>query len=243
MAPTIILIRHAQAQHNATRDYTIPDPPLTELGFGQQCDELAKHLQTELPLAQEIELIVVSPMRRTLQTAQQGLGWLMKKGVPVILRAEFQENSAKPCDTGSPIPEMENEWPQFDWSTVDPQYPSNDGMYECTREGLTTRGKAARTFLRNRPQKVIAVVSHAGFLRTSLCSRRFENADYRIFNFGEEEEGLIPKLVEWELTEKKGGGLGKSEKGIFELTDGDYAPKEDPKKESAPEEVVNENPA
>lgn len=66
---------------------------------------------------------------------------------------------------------------------------------------MTKRGIAARTFLRNRPEKVIAVVSHAGFLRTSLCSRRFENADYRIFNFGEEEEADIPALIEWELTE------------------------------------------
>ncbi|KAH6709434.1 histidine phosphatase superfamily [Leptodontidium sp. MPI-SDFR-AT-0119] len=237
MAPTVILIRHAQARHNATNN--IPDPALTELGFGEQCDELAKHLEHELPLAQEIELIVVSPMRRTLQTAQQGLGWLMKRGVPVILRAEFQENSDSPCDTGSPIPEMEKEWPQFDWSTVDPRYPATDGLYECTREGLTKRGIAARTFLRNRPEKVIAVVSHAGFLRTSLCSRRFENADYRIFNFGEEEEADVPALVEWALTEKKGGGLGKSEKGIFELHDGDYAAKEKPE----PEEVVNENPS
>ncbi|CZS94528.1 uncharacterized protein RAG0_04475 [Rhynchosporium agropyri] len=236
MAPTIVLIRHAQAQHN----YTIPDPPLTELGFGEQCDALAKHLENELPLAQEIELIVVSPMRRTLQTAQQGLGWLMKRGVPVILKAEFQENSAKPCDTGSSISEMAKEWPQFDWSTVDPKFPTNDGIYECTREGLTARGKAARNFLRNRPEKVIAVVSHAGFLRTSVCSRRFENADFRIFDFGKEEEADIPALVEWELTETKGGGLGKSEKGVFELNDGDYDPEQ---KKAAPEEVVSENPA
>jgi len=223
---------------DATRDYNIPDPALTELGFGTQCDVLAKHLENELPLAQEIELIVVSPMRRTLQTSQQALGWLMKKGVPVVLRAEFQENSAKPCDTGSPIPEMEKEWPQFDWSTVDPRYPATDRIYECSRKGLTQRGISARNFLRNRPEKVIAVVSHAGFLRTSLCSRRFDNADYRIFNFGEEEEGEVARLVEWELTEKKGGGLGKSEKGTFELNEGDYAAEK-----PEPEEVVSENPS
>lgn len=57
-------------------------------------------------------------LMKALTLSQQALGWLMKKGVPVVLRAEFQENSAKPCDTGSPIPEMEKEWPQFDVSTV-----------------------------------------------------------------------------------------------------------------------------
>ena len=69
------------------QDYHLHDPALTDLGFGPQCDELAEHLKTQLSLAQEIELIVVSPMRRTLQTAQQSLGWLMERGVPVILRA------------------------------------------------------------------------------------------------------------------------------------------------------------
>jgi hypothetical protein len=66
-------------------------------------------------------------MRRTLQTAEQSLGWLMERGVPVILRAEWQENSAKPCDTGTAISEMEKEWPQFDWSSVDPEYPTKTG--------------------------------------------------------------------------------------------------------------------
>ena len=66
-------------------------------------------------------------MRRTLQTAEQSLGWLMERGVPVILRAEWQENSDKPCDTGTAISEMEKEWPQFDWSSVDPEYPTKTG--------------------------------------------------------------------------------------------------------------------
>ncbi|KAI6712379.1 hypothetical protein JHW43_005096 [Diplocarpon mali] len=198
---------------------TIPDPALTDLGFRQQCSELAQHLQNELPLAQEIELIVVSPMRRTMQTAEQALGWLIGQGVPVMLRAEFQENSSKPCDTGTSIAIMQKEWPQFDWSSVDPIYPENTGLYEFSMNGLRQRGIAARRFLKNRPERVIAVVSHAGFLRTSLCHRRFNNADFRIFDFKEDENNL--ELVERELTEKRGGGLGKSETGVFLLKDGD----------------------
>jgi hypothetical protein len=66
-------------------------------------------------------------MRRTLQTAEQSLGWLMERGVSVVLRAEWQENSTMPCDTGTAISEMEKEWPQFDWSSVDPEYPTKTG--------------------------------------------------------------------------------------------------------------------
>ena len=82
--------------------------------------------------------------------------------------AEWQENSDKPCDTGSSIPKMEKEWPQFDWSTVNPEYPSKTGLYEYSKRGLTERGIVVRKWLRKRPEKVIAVVSHSGFLRVSI---------------------------------------------------------------------------
>lgn len=161
----------------------------------------------------------------------------MERGVPVILRAEWQENSAKPCDTGSSIEFMAKEWPQFDWSTVDPKYPTKTGLYEYSNSGLTKRGIAARSWLRDRPEKVIAVVSHSGFLRAGVCSCLYENADFRIFDFeeGDEHKDTPGELVEWEVTEKKGGGLGKSPLGIHPMIATDYPPEKIG-------EVINENP-
>ena len=89
MAPLIILVRHAEALHNALLDYNIRDPPLTERGL-RQCEELQERLQNSLGVAQKIELIVSSPMRRALQTAQLGMGWLLDRGVPIQPRAEWQ---------------------------------------------------------------------------------------------------------------------------------------------------------
>lgn len=162
---------------------------------------------------------MTSPMRRTLQTAQQSLGWLMDAGVPVMLRAEWQENSDNRCDIGSSPQLMRQEWPQFDWSAVDPAYPAKTGLYEFSADGLTRRGIAARRWLRNRPEKVIAVVSHSGFLRVGVSHRYYDNADYRIFDFaeGDADDDVGGRLVEWKLTEERGGGLGKSEKGVFGL--------------------------
>lgn len=150
-------------------------------------------------------------MRRTLQTANQSLNFLMRKGVPVILRADWQENSAKPCDTGSPIAEMRVQWPQHDWNVVDPIYPSKTGVYEFTKEGIEARGVAVRKWLMARPEKVIAVISHAGFLRVGVSYRGYENADFRVFDFAEGDDDEAT-LVEWELT-RNGGGLGKSPDG------------------------------
>lgn len=158
-----------------------------------------------------------------------------------MLKAEWQENSSKPCDTGTPVPIAEKEWPQYDWSTVDPIYPSKTGLYTYSKQDLAKRGATVREWLRNRPEKVIAVVTHSGFLRVGVSYRRYENADFRVFDFAEGETENGGKLVEWGLTEKKGGGLGKSPIGIFPFDDENdaYIPETTP----VPSEAVDEAPA
>ncbi|KAH6665802.1 histidine phosphatase superfamily [Halenospora varia] len=226
MTPTLILIRHAEAQHTSTgsyllmyadrivQDFSIRDSGLTEFGSSTQCSELAEYLQNNLPLAHQVELIIASPMPRALQTVDKSFGWLVKLGVPVILLAELQEIYAKPCDIGTPIDEISKEWSQYDWSQVDPLYPSKTGLYEYSKEAITKRGMTARKWLRQRPEKVIAVVGHSGFLRVGMSYRKYCNADFRIFDFDEGDDAVGGKLVEWEMTENKGGGLGKSPNGI-----------------------------
>jgi hypothetical protein len=111
---------------------------------------------------------------------------------------------------------------RFDWSLVDPVYPSKTGLYSFTRDGLTQRGIEARKWLRNRPEKVIAVVSHAGFLRAGISYKKYENADFRIFDFAEGHDDIGGRLVEREMTDSKGGGLGNSGHGMFFMKPGDY---------------------
>lgn len=73
----------------SSQDYELHDPPLSDLGIAQ-CEELQAHLKQELSIAEEVGLIVVSPMRRTLQTAQLSLRWLIDHGIPIQLRGEWQ---------------------------------------------------------------------------------------------------------------------------------------------------------
>ena len=142
---------------------------------------------------------------------------MKEKGVRAVARAEWQENSNKPCDTGSEIDVMSKEWHQFDWSEIDPVFPSKTGLYEFSKVGLTRRGIEARKWLKNRPEKVIAVVSHAGFLRVGVSYCQYDNADYRIFKFaeGDEDDAVGGRLVEDKSTEENGGGMGRSLKGKF----------------------------
>ena len=80
----------------STHDNSIPDPALSELGI-KQCQALQENLKN-LPLANEVKLIVVSPMRRTLQTATLCLGWLIERGVPVMPDAGWQGEVEKIYD-------------------------------------------------------------------------------------------------------------------------------------------------
>src|SRR2546421_6484608 len=95
------------------------------------------------------------------------------------------ETSNEPCDVGSDIKVLANEFPQFNFSTVDPIYPTKTGIYEYSQKSLTERGSLCRSWLRARSEKVIAVVTHHGFLRVGVSGGRYENADFRIFEFDE----------------------------------------------------------
>ncbi|KAI9652139.1 MAG: hypothetical protein M1831_007171 [Alyxoria varia] len=238
MPPTVVLIRHAEAGHNLDdksilkvtmiklRDrnhaFNLPDPELTYLGI-TQCGYLRSHLQQNLSIADQITLVVASPMRRTLQTASYGLSWLVKRGVRIIPRAEWQECSNKPSDTGSSVSALTKEFPDIDFSDIksDPEWPSKTGRYAYSKSAVENRGKEARLWLRQRPEQVIAVVSHSAFLRTSVAQARFANADYRVFEFAEGPEDN-PELVEWKDTKERGGAMGRSPRGPQGVEPGEF---------------------
>lgn len=225
MPPTIILIRHAQALHNVAQDYEIPDPELSELGR-EQCQKLSQSIREKLPKDLDVGLILVSPMRRTCETAMLALGdWAAEKGIPIQANADWQENSAKPCDTGSPVAGVAAEFPKIDFTKVDPTYPDKTSpaaeRYWYTKQHLLERAQLCLRDLHARPEKAIIVVSHSGFLRMALTGDWYFNADYRIYDFAEEQEDGADKgklaLKQWELTKAGHGGMGWSFDEVCEL--------------------------
>ncbi|KAI1336505.1 histidine phosphatase superfamily [Xylariaceae sp. FL0016] len=213
MPPTLILIRHAQALHNATKNYDICDPDLTEEGR-EQCAVLREGLIKD-PLAKQAELIITSPMRRTIQTALGSVDWLIEKGVKIEADACWQENSAKPCDTGSPVEKVKQEFPIVDFANVDGVWPDKTSeaayLYRYNKQAILLRCQEALKKLYDRPEKVIVVVSHSGFLRLAVTGTFFFNADYRIFDFADRPSaGDSYRLEQHAQTKEKGGGLGRS---------------------------------
>ncbi|KAK7966904.1 uncharacterized protein PG986_001181 [Apiospora aurea] len=194
MAPNsrIILTRHAQAEHNVDLDYSILDAPLTPLGKKQ-----ALSLARLIPdLQKEADLVVSSPLRRTLQTTKLGWGPAVERlggTKSVICLPQAQECNALPCDTGSPreVLEADAEFAEFNLESLTPDWTSKQGFYAATPEALADRAKWVRHFLRARPEKTIVLVCHGDILRQITCTPRgggpstymWRNAEARIFEF------------------------------------------------------------
>ncbi|KAI0596294.1 histidine phosphatase superfamily [Biscogniauxia sp. FL1348] len=196
MAPNsrIILTRHAQAEHNVDLDYSIPDAPLTPLGKKQ-----AASLAHQIPqLQQEAEVIISSPLRRTLQTTY--LGWgpaVARLGGPkqVVCLPQAQECNGFPCDTGSARSALEAdpEFAVFDLSPLTDDWTSKQGFWAATEAALAGRARWVRRYLRDRPERDIVLVAHGDILRRITARPApaghvdslypWRNAEVRIFEF------------------------------------------------------------
>lgn len=130
------------------------------------------------------------------------------------------ENSDKPCDTGSSLAILTKEFPTVSFSDVDPKWPAKTGKYAYERDAVLQRGHDARLWLRRRPEKVVAIVTHSAFLRTSVAYSRFANADFRVFDFAEGEDNVA--LLQWQMSDVRGGGMGRSPRGRVGVEPGDF---------------------
>ncbi|KAI0889119.1 phosphoglycerate mutase-like protein [Annulohypoxylon maeteangense] len=196
MAPNsrLILTRHAQAEHNVDSDYWIPDAPLTPLGKKQ-----AASLSRLIPdLQKEADVVISSPLRRTLQTTYLGYAPAIERlgGLKnVVVLPQAQECNNMPCDTGSSKEVLESipEFAVFDLTPLTPDWNSKEGFWAPTVGALTERAQWVRKFLRDRPEKNIVFVSHGDILRriTTRPGREssdypWQNAEVRIFEFDPE---------------------------------------------------------
>eukprot|EP01025_Chloroclados_australasicus_P039930 TRINITY_DN4159_c0_g1_i1.p1 TRINITY_DN4159_c0_g1~~TRINITY_DN4159_c0_g1_i1.p1 ORF type:complete len:296 (+),score=36.99 TRINITY_DN4159_c0_g1_i1:90-977(+) len=198
-------VRHGEGFHNVAgaiseenyKSYEYFDAHLTETGW-KQTKALKRHLKQQKI---EVDLVVVSPMSRALETAVGVFGgddWVSNghpplmveqyamtgkssarapvamNGAPPFLALEMirEQLGCHPCDKRRTKSHLMEEFPGVDFSLIEFE---DDVYYEDdVREAadqIQARGVRLMQFLLNRPEKRIAVVSHAGFLRN--CLRQF----------------------------------------------------------------------
>mmetsp|Transcript_39350 Transcript_39350/g.93078 ORF Transcript_39350/g.93078 Transcript_39350/m.93078 type:complete len:250 (-) Transcript_39350:179-928(-) len=198
MAKTVCFIRHGQAMHNipyeqGKRDEAIKilDPHLTDLGREQ-----AKSMQ-ENPLLLEalggddcsgVELVVVSPLSRTIQTALLGLEkWLAaKEGRKLMLMPDLQETGEVACDTGSPVETIKESFKAqahlLDFSCMRDGWELKEGPNKDTAEAIKARLARFTSWLASRPERSVVVVAHHN-LFLGLLKVSFRNCEVRTLAF------------------------------------------------------------
>lgn len=197
-------VRHAEGTHNVCgkeflKTMQVHDARLTPNGIAQ-CESL-RQLQAGLTP----ELVVASPLSRTLQTAGHTFGHVLPSGSSIVALESWRETVNFHCDgrrSLSTIRAHENLLPapvDFSqcphdhdeiWAAYEQRHGSQE-QYDGLREtadlaALAARARAAMSWLGARPETEIAIVSHAAFLR-------------HFFAFGNEkaELGAQPQVVEF----------------------------------------------
>lgn len=198
---TLHLVRHGQGYHNvagekdfgAYMSYEYVDASLTPLGW-QQVDNLRTHIW-KTGIAPRIELVVTSPLMRTMQTAVGVFGGegyvdgdtcppLMVAGAgnsnhaaitsancPPFIAIEWcrEHLGVHPCDKRKSISEYQPIFPGIDFSLVE---TNEDVLWKSDvrekEEEVAARGRTFLNWLLTRKEKEIAVVSHSGFLIHTL---------------------------------------------------------------------------
>lgn len=138
------------------------DPLLTPRGE-EQCRQLSR----SFPYNDSISLIAVSPLRRTIHTALLSFhSPINDRKVPVIALPELQEIGNLPCDTGSDLDVLIKEMADkpVDLSLVEKGWEIKEGRWAPIEGALVKRAREVRQWLRARPEKEIALVSHHGLL-------------------------------------------------------------------------------
>jgi broad specificity phosphatase PhoE len=168
---TIYYIRHFEALHNVLPyNYALVDPVLSPLGQSQAAGTI--EALKDIP---SIDLIVCSPLTRTLQT------YLLltnadedRRRIPLIIHPDLQEKCSEPCDTGRPIVELKRDFPSlieqlnvFETTFGDDDW--RDKLNPASRYSPSRVDERARTMLRwllDRPEEHLVVVSHNLMLKT-----------------------------------------------------------------------------
>ena len=155
------------------------DPPLTETGR-QQCKDKREECSKLTP-----ELVIVSPLLRCLQTASLSFYDFYQTNIPWVSHEGCREELGLLVgNKRRSISEIKLDYPSIDFSAIeyDDDVLWND--YGNRRETQLEKSERIYEFLtdyvRNRPEKDIAIVCHSAYLFTLLNAvMDVENEDLR----------------------------------------------------------------
>ena len=153
----LYLIRHGEGEHNVKKDgennWTKLYPRLTKKGK-EECRMMGEEIRDK-----KIDLILVSPLRRTLET-----GSIIFRGREMLVKEEIREYVKNKCDMMESKVEIEGEYNHVDFSLM-----GNEVNNEIEKEeDLMSRTEIFMDWLKKRKEKNIAIVGHGLFIENFL---------------------------------------------------------------------------
>ncbi|TVY29259.1 putative phosphatase, partial [Lachnellula hyalina] len=175
---TIHILRHGQSLHNIERGYPHRDPTLTEVGRQQ-----ARNLR----LLTEPDLILISPMTRTIQTALLAFGPLIDR-VKVQICPDLREAHDAVCNIGVGRADLIAKFPQFDFSACSQtwDYPPHSVEYAAKR----AQDLRQRLSVLSKSYKNILIITHRGFTAYLVEGSRYDFCESRSYKFATEDDIL-----------------------------------------------------
>ncbi|KFY88508.1 hypothetical protein V500_06308 [Pseudogymnoascus sp. VKM F-4518 (FW-2643)] len=175
MAGKVILVRHGHALHNVDNDDRIPDPRLT-LGGERQSVRLGQKIAPRG--TNTIGIILTSPLIRSIHTTLlafidvlderfylKGEGGI-PGGADLVLDPYLQEVDDAPCNTGSAVANLEEEWPKLDFSTLRDPWPLKKGIFSPNKHEERAQEVLGGLNIRlSNVRKDVVVVTHGGFMQ------------------------------------------------------------------------------
>jgi len=166
MSKILHLVRHGHSLHNelfhkiGTQAFRIPltiDSPLTQEGHLQSI-ELGQSWQNK----KEIELVLVSPLTRTLETCMNIFGDI---DIPIISQEFLREYpiGEDTCNKRSSLTLLKNKFPKIEFQLDVDQDTLWKEDYRENMIELEQRLEKMITYLQKRPEKNIAIVGHSSF--------------------------------------------------------------------------------
>lgn len=166
----LTFVRHGHGYHMINKDMNIFDPELTEQGIQET------HQNLEQIENKHFDIIFVSPLTRTLQTAQIISEKL--KGVKVIVLEMIREGCNKnQVNKRKKISDLKERFPQFDYSEIE---ENDEDLLHGTEyreklfdeiECVKKRATSFHQFILNRKENNFLVVSHFGFILNFINSQ------------------------------------------------------------------------
>ena len=166
MSKSLHLIRHGHSLHNelfhkiGVQAFRIPatiDSPLTQEGHLQSIE-----LGHSWVLKKDIELVLVSPLTRTLETCMNIFG---DTDIPMISHEFLREYpiGEDTCNKRSSLSLLKNKYPKIDFHLDSDQDIFWRQEYRETMEELEGRLQIMINHLKDRKEKNIAIVGHSSF--------------------------------------------------------------------------------